>query len=213
MLTNSSSREQLHEVCYIDNNVPYFPCFDISQEILLMLHSLKIMNNQYRTEIFSRMWKKMKDEIMKQNKMLSLMDVYHFLWKPIHMDCEAIVDGLNSLKIRLSVVQTTFGGMDPDKVTEEVKLLVKALSACRKYQNEVPLDEPSNESLQKIVLYNQLCDFHQAITCLSQLREMLGLTTTDLSSSQVSSNMPVMHIHFFTSTYYISYAKGITKCV
>ena len=187
MLESSNSKEMLSDVCYImEDSVPHFPCFDVSKKILIMLQSLKIMNTEYRTEIFSKMWMKMKKEILKQNRMLSLVEVYDFVWKPIHMDCEAIVSGLNSLKIKLSVVQNTFGGMDPDKVTEQVKLLVKALSACRKSQKEAPLHEPSNESLRKIILYNQLCDFHDAIATLNQLREKLGLTTTDISSSQVS---------------------------
>lgn len=186
MLKSCDSKERLREVCYVEDEESYFPCFKISSEVFLMLQSLKVMNVDCRTDIFSKMWMKMKDEIVRQNRMLSLVDVYHFLWKPIHIDCEAIIDGLNSLKIKLHVVQSTFGGMDPDKVTEQVKLLVKALSACRAFQNVTPLDEPSEESLRKIVLYNQLCDFQQAIVALNQLREKLGLSTTDLSSSQVS---------------------------
>ena len=170
----------------MEDGVPRFPCFEISPEVLLMLRSLKVMTADHRTEIFSKMWTKMKDEIIRQNRMLSLLDVYAFLWKPIHMDCEAIVEGLNTLKIKLSIVHSTFGGMDPDRVTEQVKTLVRALSVCRGFQNEAPLQEPSTDSLRKIVLYNQLCAFHQAVATLNQLRNKLGLTTTDLSSSQVS---------------------------
>ena len=188
MLKSCNSKVMLSEVCYVKDEVPHFPCFDISSEVFLMLQSLKVMNSDYRTDIFSMMWTKMKDEIVRQNRMLSLAEVYHFLWKPIHIDCEGLIDGLNSLKIKLHVVQSTFGGMDPDKVTEQVKMLVKALSACRAFQNDIPLNEPSEESLRKIVLYNQLCDFQQAIAALNQLREKLGLSTTDLSSSQVSFN-------------------------
>lgn len=182
----SSSKEMLSELCHTKDHTPHFPCFDLSFEVLSMLQSLQVMNTEYRTEIFSKMWTKKKDEVLKQNTMLSLTDVYHFVWKPIHEDCEAIISGLNSLKIKLSVVTSTFGGMDLDKITEQVKLLVKALSACRAYQNKKPVDEPSDESIRRVGLYNQLCDLRQSIATLNQLRDKLKLTTTDLSSSQVS---------------------------
>ena len=185
MLESSDSKEMLRELCYMQDKTPHYPCFQLSQEVVMMLKPLKILHTEYQTEIFSKMWTKMKDDILRQKTMLSLTDVSHLVWKPIYDDCEAIICGLNSLKIELSVVRSTFGGMDLDKITEQVKRLVEALCACRRHNGEATVKEPSEESLRKIGLYNQLCDLHHSIATLNQLREKLKLTTTDLSSSQV----------------------------
>ena len=167
-----------------------FPCFPFLDEIDITIHMFYIMSTTHNTKIFTAMWLSKQNAFTEQHdketESFTLVELVSQVWNPMYTQCEQVILGLQNADMPLQRVREIFGQMDTQDISKEVKELTAGINACRKLKAQEEMCGPPDTSLQKVHLYNQLCDCKDAGRVLNQLRKTLGLTVTEISDSEVT---------------------------
>ena len=194
MLEESEKQVLLSNVCRTTalSDTLEFPCFKFTSdyEAIEMIDAHFVLSES-KCDIFLKSWSEIVESLNHSANhepcpaMLTLSAVRSLVWEPVYNLCEEVIERLQSMTISLKSVQSLFGKMDPDRVNKEVETLTKALNKCRSVHELEPLPVPCIESLKKVQLYNQFCNYEEAGCVLNRLRENMGLTLIELSNAKV----------------------------
>ena len=192
--TESKSSQLLSALCEMssDSNLYVFPLFQLETEVEEVLSPFSIMMEEKRTKLFSTLWKQHAMEVKEQKERndedheITLTYIVRTIWKPCFDECESVLQKLSDLTLPLGKVRLYFSTFDSkSEIKTEISMITEAVNSCLCLQGRPKIPSPTPETVQKIQLYNQINNYHNAKEALSKLRRTLGLVVAVVDSPQV----------------------------
>ena len=140
--------------------------------------------------------------LMAENAALNIKDLELEVWTPVFKWCQQLLNMLQDLSLKLGEVDAHFKGYETKELATQLKILFHGINKCINVQLS---DYWIDESVKKIAVYRELCDYRDAANSFLDLRNFLHLSEGDFSDIERISNKVI--------TLFVFYALLLLGCL
>ena len=109
-LKKDYSSTNINALCSSDGQKPFrFHCFTAANPLNLILAKFNFLSTKHVNDLFPRIWQDKMKTAVQRNPDLTISDIGTQIWEPTFLQCQQLLDKLQSRSIRLSVVDEHFG--------------------------------------------------------------------------------------------------------
>ena len=151
-------------------------CFSFAEPLKPYLEPFNLMSRTYSSDLFNRFWQDKLTELCRTKSLLSFLDIAELVWKPVFIQCQKLLNDLQSWKLMLCEVDHFFKKRYRER-NAFFRDLMNLSQAVNKCQRIVKNDSGwINDVIDRIWQYWELCNYHEAAQAFINIRDTLGLT-------------------------------------